>query len=105
MTTKMIETKHRVVLAAFLATVSLASHAQLPEGQFACQVLTQSGQSGLVLVQTEAEADAVRAARGATAWQLDGGEGKAISVVECITIPAEKFKDTSFDRFYQDFPL
>ncbi len=105
MTTKVIGAKHRFLLAAFLTTVSLASNAQLPNGEFACQVLTQSGQSGLVLIQTDAEADAMRAARTAAAWELDGGKGKAISVVECIAIPGEKFKDTWFNSFYEDFPL
>jgi hypothetical protein len=58
-----------------------------------------------VLIQTDAEADAMRAAKTPTAWELDGGEGKAISVVECITIPDEKFKDTWFNSFYENFPL
>ena len=105
MTTKMIEAKVKIALASLLATVSLASNAQLPDGEFACQVLTQGGQSGLVLIQTDAEADAMRAARTAIAWELDGGKGKAISVVECIAIPGEKFKDTWFNSFYEDFPL
>jgi hypothetical protein len=105
MAKKMIEEKYRFLLAAVLTTASLASHAELPNGQFACQVLTESGQSGLVLVQTDAESDAMRAAKTATAWQLDGGEGKAISVVECITVPGEDFKDSWFNSFYENFPL
>jgi hypothetical protein len=103
MATKMIEARHRFVLAAFLTTVSLASNAELPDGEFACQVLTESGQSGLVMIQTDAEADAMRVARTATAWELDGGKGKAISVVECIAFPGEKFKDSWFNSFYVDF--
>ncbi len=59
MTTIIFEAKRRLALAAFLTTVSLASYAALPDGEFACQVLTASGQSGLVLVQTDAEVDAV----------------------------------------------
>ncbi len=105
MTTKMFEAKRKIALASLLATVSLASNAELPNGEFACQVLTQSGQSGLVLIQTDSEADAMRAARTATAWELDGGKGKAISVVECITLPDEKFKDTGFNSFFENFPL
>jgi hypothetical protein len=105
MTTKKFAAKHKFALASFLATLSLASSAQLPDGEFACQVMTESGQSGLVLVQTDAEADAVRAARAAIAWEMDGGEGKAISVVECITFPGGKFKDSRFNSFYKDFPL
>ena len=105
MVTKVIEAKCRFLLVAFLTTASLASHAALPDGQFACQVLTESGQSGLVLIQTDTEAEAMRAAQTATAWQLDGGEGKAISVVECISIPGKKFKDSWFNSFYENFPL
>jgi 2',3'-cyclic-nucleotide 2'-phosphodiesterase (5'-nucleotidase family) len=105
MTTKLFEARRKVAFAFILATVSLHSHAQLPQGEFACQVQTQSGQSGLVMVQADAEADAVGAASTAIAWEMDGGQGKAISVVECIAAPTEKFKDTWFNSFYEGFPL
>ena len=105
MTTKIFATKRKVVLASLLATVSFASYAQLPDGEFACQVLTESGQAGLVLVQADAETDAMKVARTSTAWELGGGKGKAISVVECVAIPDEKFKDTWFNSFYENFEL
>jgi hypothetical protein len=105
MTTKIFKAKHRFILTVFLTTVALVSNAELPDGEFACQVLTESGQSGLVMVQADAETDAVRAARTATAWELGGGKGKAISVVECITLPDEKFKDSWFNSFYESFPM
>lgn len=103
MTTKVFSTKRKSALASLLATISFASYAQLPQDEFACQVLTQSGQSGLVLVQADAETDAVRVAKAATAWELDGGKGKTTSVVECIREPDEVFKDTWFNSFYEDF--
>lgn len=105
MTTKIFAVKRKIALASLLATISLTSHAQLPDVEFACQVVTESGQPGLVLVQAAAETDAVRAARASIAWGLDGGKGKATSVVECITIPGEKFRDAWFNSFYEKFPL
>ena len=105
MTTKKFTVKHKIALASLLAALSLASQAELPEGEFACHVVTETGQSGLVLLQTDAKAGAMRAARAATAWEMDGGQGKAISVVECINIPDEKFKDSWFNSFYENFPL
>ena len=105
MSTKKFAAKYKIALASFLATLSLASNAQLPDGEFACQVLTENGQSGLVLVQTGSETDAVRAAGAAIALEMDGGDSKTVSVVECIRTPREKFKDALFNSFQEDFPL
>lgn len=106
MTTKIFELTHRVVLASFLAAVSLASNAEFPQGEFACHVLTEGERSGLVLVQADTESDAVRVAgAAATALVMEGGQGRAMSVVECITVPGEKFKDPWFNSFYEGLPL
>lgn len=105
MTIKMFEARRRIALASLLATVSLAGHAQLPDGDFACQVVTDSGQSGLVLVQADLESDAARTAKSVDAWEMDGGKGKTMSVVQCIAVPGETFRDTWFNSFYEKFPL
>jgi hypothetical protein len=101
---RLVDIKSKITLAVFLTTLSLYSDAVLPDGEFACQVLTQSGQSGLVMVQTDAEADAISAASAAIAWEMDGGQGETLSVVECISVLSEEFKDSWFNRFYKDFP-
>jgi len=105
MTTIIERTKLQALIAAAFVTVSVSSQAVLPQGEFACQVQTVGGQSGLVLVQTDSRGDAEKAASSAMAWEMGGGRSKVISVVECIRTPAEKFKDTWFNKFYEEFPL
>lgn len=69
--------------------------------EYACEVQTEAGVAGLVVIQA-AEMDKARAAAGrALAHTLGGERSPAMSVVECIKRPEGQFRDSQFQRFYE----
>ncbi|MFT6052744.1 MAG: hypothetical protein ACI9B9_002399 [Halioglobus sp.] len=100
----------RIGLIALSTLVfSHASQARLPENAFACQVNIAGAKSGLVLVQADDKHSARATAESAAAWEMGGGlsqnQSKALSVVECIDVAGERFKDSWFQKFYDDFEM
>lgn len=91
-------------LIVFALLASKTAHAYLPQGYYACQVQTQAGVAGLVMVQTDSLADAERAASQASAHKLGGGKSPAVSVIECIVVGEGRFRDAYFQDFYEKVP-
>ena len=98
----------RIAPIAFLALTGLfgaGAFAELPQGDYACQVLTQGGNNGLVLVQTDSEQQAIAAARDGKALTVDGNRAEVDRVVECISRRTERFSDADFQMQYKKTPL
>ena len=77
----------------------------MPDGEYACKVVTVGGQLGVVLVQADTKSQAAGAAAGAQAFTFDNGRGTATSVVECIDRRKEQFSDYQFQQFFESIPL
>ena len=91
-----------LILLALLVSETVS--ASLPQGEYACEVQTQAGVAGLVLLQTDSLAEAKKAAAQATAYKLGGGKSPAVSVIECIVLGQGRFRDAHFQDFYKNFP-
>ena len=89
------------VCAGFFA---VSAHAVLPQAEFACQVVTTGGSPGLVLMQAEDKAEAIAEARTSRAYLTPQLWGEVAEVVECINPKEQRFKDASFQEFYQGVP-
>lgn len=94
----------RPLLLAALALPGAAALAQLPPNSYACEVTTQSGVAGLVLVQASSAGQAAATAGESLAHTMDGARSQALAVVECISTRGQAFSDPSFQAFYQRFP-
>jgi hypothetical protein len=91
-----------LILLAVL--VSEAAFAKLPQHTYACEVQTQAGVAGLVMVQSDSLAEAEAASGKAMAHKLAGGKSRAVSVVECIVAGEGRFRDGYFQDFYESVP-
>lgn len=96
----------RTARLALLAVLALpgAALAQLPQDSYACEVATEAGIAGLVLVQASSAEQAAATAGKSLAHTMGGGRSQAIAVVECIAARGQAFRDPSFQAFYQRFP-
>lgn len=83
---------------------SAASLAELPGGEYACQVVTEGGGIGMVLVQADDRQVARQAALGASAYIDKKNRARATKVVECIRRPQEKFSDYQVQQFFESMP-
>ncbi len=97
------------ILKAAVTVTALActqfSQAAPPLSQYACHVRTADGQSGLVLVTTNTAEHAIKLSSTASAIRMDGSEGRALGVVECVkAMEGVAFKDARFNSFYVKFP-
>ena len=90
------------ILAALLSASSSAR--DMPEKSFACQVQAKNGIQGLVMVQTDNRKMAFDLASNSTASTLNGKQSAAIAVVQCIELPAERFTDSTFQKFFETTP-
>lgn len=100
-------TNNKVLLACTGLLVMLASlnaHATDRKFTYACEVMTQAGVSGLVLIQADNMQDAQRAALKAEAITIAGETSLAMSLVQCIKTPEGRFTDSQFQRFYEELP-
>jgi hypothetical protein len=95
----------RITAMLLLGIFSLGASAAMPNGEYACKVVTIGGQFGVVLVQADTKAQAAGAAAGAQAFTFDNGRGTATSVVECIDRRKEQFSDYQFQQFFESIPL
>ncbi|MCB1841790.1 MAG: hypothetical protein KDI09_02415 [Halioglobus sp.] len=100
-------TKNRALLACtgiLVMLSSLGTQATDRKFTYACEVLTQAGVSGLVLIQADNMQDAQAAAVKAEAITIGGQTSPAMSVVQCIETPKGRFTDSQFQRFYEELP-
>ncbi|MFT6275928.1 MAG: hypothetical protein ACJAZ0_002031 [Halioglobus sp.] len=99
------------LVALSILVFSHASQARLPDNEFACQVNIAGAKLGLVLVQADDKHSARVTAQRAPAWEMGGtqspgqSQSKALSVVECIDVASERFRDSWFQKFYDDFEM
>jgi hypothetical protein len=91
-----------LLLSSLLSTGALAAH---PEEDYACQVQTEGGRHGLVLLQTHNKKEAMQLAITIPALTIDGSKHLGNQVVECISRPGGSFRDAGFQRFYASIPL
>lgn len=90
------------------ATLLLASAAHARDNDrrftYACEVQTQAGVAGLVMVQANTMEDARASANRAQAHTMSGERSPAMALVECIETPEGRFRDSQFQRFYEQLP-
>lgn len=90
--------------AIYAGLFAVSATAELPQGEFACQVITRGGSPGLVMMQAEDKADAVAGARTGEAYISEGLWGEVAEVVECINPREQRFMDGSFQEFSLQVP-
>lgn len=90
-----------VLLSGFISPGSLAVP---PMGKFACQVIVEGGQFGVVFVEAHTKAAAERAVPGAKAYTTDKILSPTTEVVQCINRLEERFSDYQFQQFYENVP-
>ncbi|KGE03728.1 hypothetical protein [Pseudohaliea rubra] len=78
--------KMPVVLGALLMAVAVQAGAQppLPQGLFACHVLTADGRDGLVFVQADSLERAAVVAVGSAAFSTGSQRAATATVIECV---------------------
>lgn len=91
-------------LAICAGFYAVSATAELPQGQFACQVITRGGSPGLVTIQAVDKADAIAGTRTSPAYISEELSGEVAQVVECINPREQRFKDDSFQEFYIQVP-
>lgn len=94
----------RLAVAAICLAGAVSSQANPRKYVYACEVQTQAGVAGLVMVQADTLKDAQKSALGATARTLDGNRSQAVSLVECIEHGKDSFRDSAMQRFYDTAP-
>ena len=93
------------VLLVFSVLYAGGARAAMPSEEYACQVQAEGGRQGLVLVQTDNKKMAFEVSLRSTARTLDGSLSRVLAVVECIHLPAERFRDATFQKFFESAPL
>jgi len=84
------------------AVFSVPAHSALPENSYACQVQTKKSGPGFVAVQAHTIEDARKLALEFDALTRNGTRALPIALVECIEVPAGRFKDPLFQYFYEN---
>ena len=90
------------IFATVLAQIGVAF--ALPANEYACHVQTTSLQTGLVMIQADDLANAVRIAGERNATRLDGVKEQAKTVVECVDFPGGRFADQELQAFMDAMP-
>ena len=91
--------------ALLLALWGGVAQAEDRKHTYACEVYTEAGVSGLVMVQADTVEEAKTAAEKANAKTLGGGSSRTMSVVQCIFANDKaKFSDSHFQKFYRELP-
>jgi len=94
------------IVALLFLLGGAGSHARMPDGEYACQVVAEGGRIGLVLVQADSRELAEKAAVGAQAMTYDKIPSRAIEVTQCIDRRSEeRFQDYQFQAFFENVPL
>jgi len=87
--------------AAVLLAGTATARDNEPHHEYACEVQTEAGVAGLVVIQAT-EMEKARTGVGLSLAHTVGGERSPVmSVVECIKRPEGKFRDSQFQRFYE----
>lgn len=97
----------RLVVPALALLLGLSSHslwAQTGGASYDCQVQTQLGVHGLVMVQADDAETARRVAQGSVSLTTDKREARSVSVIQCVRRGEERFSDLSFRRFAENLP-
>lgn len=92
---------HSVITGAVFILISGVVQADMPEGEYACQVLTKSARVGITLVQADDRQTATAVAARSMARNFSGVQESASTVVQCIRLPSERFSDTDVQRLFE----
>jgi hypothetical protein len=92
-----------LVTLSMLATAEVLAERAWPNKVFDCQVLTGSGATGLVSLQTFSLTDAEEGAVGSAATTLLGKRESAVRVVQCVEQGRGKsFSDQNFQAWVDE---
>jgi len=90
---------------ALMAALAGGAQATDRAHTYACEVQTQAGIAGLVMVQADDLDTATQAAEQAEAHTLGGGRSPTMSVIQCIMHnDGKRFRDSHFQKFYENLP-
>ena len=102
----MLDVKTILLIAlSVLTTAEVVAERAWPNTVFDCQVVTDSGSTGLVGLQTFSLKDAEEGVVGLTATTLLGNRENAVRVVQCVEQGSGKvFKDQNFQAWVDGQP-
>ena len=94
-----------LITLSMLATADVLAQRPWPEKVFDCQVITSSGSTGLVGLQTFSLEDAQEGVLGLNATTLLGNRESAVRVVQCLEQGRGKsFSDQNFQAWVDQLP-
>ena len=94
-----------LVILSVLTTAEVLADRAWPNKVFDCQVVTDSGSTGLVGLQTFSLKDAEEGVVGLTATTLLGNRERAVRVVQCVEQGRGKsFSDQNFQAWVDGQP-
>ena len=94
-----------LVTLSMLATTEVLAERAWPNKVFDCQVVTDSGSTGLVGLQTFSLKDAEEGVVGLTATTLLGNRENAVRVVQCVEQGrGALFRDQNFQSWVDGLP-
>tara|TARA_B110000977_G_scaffold45467_1_gene61802 strand:- start:226 stop:537 length:312 start_codon:yes stop_codon:yes gene_type:complete len=94
-----------LVILSVLTTAEVLAERAWPNKVFDCQVVTDSGSTGLVGLQTFSLKDAEEGVVGLTATTLLGNAESTVRVVQCVEQSSGKvFKDQNFQAWVDGQP-
>ena len=92
-----------LITLSMLATADVLAQRPWPEKVFDCQVITSSGSTGLVGLQTFSLEDAQEGVLGRNATTLLGNRESAVRVVQCLEQGRGKsFSDQNFQAWVDE---
>ena len=97
----LVNTIHSVITGAALVLISGVVLARMPEGEYACQVVTDSARVGITLVQADDRQAATAVAARSMARTFSGVKEPTSTVVQCIRLPSERFSDADVQRLFE----
>ncbi|MDG2046502.1 MAG: hypothetical protein P8J79_04730 [Halioglobus sp.] len=94
-----------LVTLSVLTALEVLAERPWPEKVFECQIVTASGASGLVGLQTFSLNEAEDGVVGLTATTLLGNKESAVRVVQCVEQGrGQSFKDQNFQAWVDGLP-
>ena len=102
----MLDVKTILLIAlSVLTTAEVVAERAWPNTVFDCQVVTDSGSTGLVGLQTFSLKDAEEGVVGLTATTLLGNRENAVRVVQCVEQGrGASFRDQNFQAWVNGLP-
>lgn len=92
-------------ITACLVPATTLAQRPIPQGMFACHVMTENRRPGVILVQAESVEDASRGALSGEAWETPDVVGAVVSVIECVAQPTERFQDRDMEALLNALSL